>query len=239
MGRRPCLSPGRLAELSSCDLKAEWARRYGALAPALSPDLLRLGIGYKLQEQKQGGISRGTRSLLRQVAAQAEEGSAKPLPRKLNRKGASANDMLHLHATPKPVELCLDALLDLTLPGHRALDAFLGSGTTLIAAEKCGRVCCGIELDPWFVDVSVERWQNLVGAEAVLAEIHQLVNKASSGYLKAGKLLIEVVTQHAPQEAPDADSAEQTAYDFETILYHFQMQGHSGFASDEEEDGDD
>lgn len=83
MGRKPYVSLGQLAELPPEDLKAEWERRYGAPAPALSPDLLRLGIGYKLQEQKQGGISRGTRSLLRQVAAQAEEGSAKPLPRKL------------------------------------------------------------------------------------------------------------------------------------------------------------
>ena len=84
MGRRPYLSLGRLAELSPEDLKSEWARRYGTPAPALSPDLLRLGIGYKLQEQRLGGISRSTRSLLRQVAASGGEGGEKkPLPRKL------------------------------------------------------------------------------------------------------------------------------------------------------------
>ncbi|TXH18345.1 MAG: DUF2924 domain-containing protein [Gammaproteobacteria bacterium] len=84
MGRRPYVSLARLAELSAEDLKTEWARRYGAPAPALSPDLLRLGIGYKLQEQRQGGISRSTRTLLRQVAASGGEvGVKKPLPRKL------------------------------------------------------------------------------------------------------------------------------------------------------------
>jgi len=74
----------RLAELPAEALKAEWARRYGAPAPNLSPDLLRLGIGYKLQETKLGGVSRGTWTLLRQVAARAADGEkGKPLPRKL------------------------------------------------------------------------------------------------------------------------------------------------------------
>ena len=84
MGRRPYMSLERLAELPLEDLKAEWARRYGSSAPNLSIELLRLGIGYKLQERKLGGISRGTRSLLRQVAERAGENAAnKPMPRKL------------------------------------------------------------------------------------------------------------------------------------------------------------
>ena len=86
-----------------------------------------------------------------------------------NRSGSSANEMLHLHATPKPVELCVDAILDFTERGEVVLDAFLGSGTTLVAAEKSGRICRGIELDPGFVDVSVLRWQRLTGDEALLA----------------------------------------------------------------------
>ena len=60
--------------------------------------------------------------------------------------------MLHLHATPKPVELCQDAILDFTNRGDTVLDPFLGSGTTLIAAHRSGRRCLGIELDPKFVD---------------------------------------------------------------------------------------
>ncbi|MFZ5742911.1 MAG: DUF2924 domain-containing protein [Pseudomonadota bacterium] len=84
MGRRPYLTLGRLAELPPEDLRQEWARRYGAPAPNLSPELLRLGVGYKLQEQKSGGMSRGTRTLLRQVAAGMGEGAEKkPMPRKL------------------------------------------------------------------------------------------------------------------------------------------------------------
>lgn len=87
-----------------------------------------------------------------------------------NRRGSSANEMLHLHATPKPVELCVDGLLDVTDRGDLVLDAFLGSGTTLIAAEKSGRRCRGIELEPKFVDVSVVRWMQLTGLEPVLEE---------------------------------------------------------------------
>ena len=83
MGRKPYMTLGRLAELPPEDLKAEWARRFGAPAPALSPELLRLGIGYKLQEHRHGGLSRGTRTLLRQAAARTGEGGARPLPRKL------------------------------------------------------------------------------------------------------------------------------------------------------------
>lgn len=84
MGARRHLTLGRLADLSSEDLKSEWARRYGAPAPGLSPDLLRLGLGYRLQEQKLGGVSRSTRTLLRRVAVRGGQGDqGKPLPRKL------------------------------------------------------------------------------------------------------------------------------------------------------------
>lgn len=84
MARRPYVTLGRLTELPSEDLRNEWARRFGAPAPSLSPELLRLGIGCKLQEQKLGGLSRGTRTLLRQMPSRAGEGaSTKPMPRKL------------------------------------------------------------------------------------------------------------------------------------------------------------
>ncbi len=46
----------------------------------------------------------------------------------------------------------------------------MGSGTTLIAAETAGRVCLGVELNPAYVDVAIERWQSFTGQEAVLAE---------------------------------------------------------------------
>jgi DNA methylase len=55
-----------------------------------------------------------------------------------------------------------------TLPGEAVYDCFLGSGTTLIAAEQTGRVCLGVELDPKYVDVIIRRWQQYAGRQAVL-----------------------------------------------------------------------
>ena len=84
MARRPYVTLGRLTELPPEELRNEWARRFGAPAPLLSPELLRLGIGYKLQEQKYGGLRQSTRSLIRQVSDRGEGGErAKPMPRKL------------------------------------------------------------------------------------------------------------------------------------------------------------
>jgi DNA modification methylase len=97
-----------------------------------------------------------------------------------NRRGSSASEMLHLHATPKPVELCVDALLDVTNRGDLVLDAFLGSGTTLIAAEQCSRHCYGIELDPRFVDVTLERWMKLTGREPILAETDETFSEVAA-----------------------------------------------------------
>lgn len=84
MARHAYITLGRLAELPPEDLKVEWVRRFGAPAPHLSPDLLRLAIGYKLQEQKLGGLSRRTKALLLQVAGRGGEGTGtKVQPRKL------------------------------------------------------------------------------------------------------------------------------------------------------------
>lgn len=83
-GRRADLTLDQLAALTGAELGAEWARCYGAAAPNLPLELLRLGIAYKLQEAKLGGISRQARSLLRQVTARAGAGpDKKPMPRKL------------------------------------------------------------------------------------------------------------------------------------------------------------
>jgi DNA modification methylase len=56
-----------------------------------------------------------------------------------------------------------------TKRGELVYDRFLGSGTTLIAADQTGRVCYGLELDPKYVDVIIERWQGLSGKQATLA----------------------------------------------------------------------
>ena len=72
MGRRSYLTLERLGDMPPEELKHEWAHRFGSPAPSLSPVLLRLGIGYKLQEQKYGGLSRSTRTLLRRVSARGD-----------------------------------------------------------------------------------------------------------------------------------------------------------------------
>jgi DNA modification methylase len=66
-----------------------------------------------------------------------------------------------------------DAILDVTRRGDLVLDSFLGSGTTLMACERTGRRCLGLELDPLYVDVIVRRWQAYTGASARLAETSQ------------------------------------------------------------------
>jgi DNA modification methylase len=72
------------------------------------------------------------------------------------------------HPTQKPVELMRRPILNHLKRGELVYDAFLGSGTTLAAAELTERVCYGLELDPKYVDVVVERWQQLAGKEARL-----------------------------------------------------------------------
>jgi len=62
-----------------------------------------------------------------------------------------------------------DAFLDCSARGDIVLDSFLGSGTSILAAERTGRVCYGIEIDPVYVDVAIRRWQRLTGDRAVHA----------------------------------------------------------------------
>jgi len=84
--------------------------------------------------------------------------------------GSDARQGLQHHPTVKPVAMLGDALLDLTDRGEIVLDSFLGSGSTLIAAEKAGRICRGVELDPLYVDVIARRYQQVTGRPAVLEE---------------------------------------------------------------------
>src|SRR5580692_9846159 len=72
------------------------------------------------------------------------------------------------HPTQKPVELMRRPILNHTRRKELVYDPFLGSGTTLVAAELSNRVCLGMELDAKYVDVAVRRWQELTGKEAVL-----------------------------------------------------------------------
>lgn len=85
-------------------------------------------------------------------------------------RNAEDGDLLGAHPTPKPVALVADALLDVTARGDLVLDAFLGSAGTLMACERTGRVCRGIELDPLYVDLAIRRWQRHTGETAILEE---------------------------------------------------------------------
>jgi DNA modification methylase len=95
-------------------------------------------------------------------------------------------DLLALHPTPKPVALTADAIKDSTRRGALILDPFLGSGTAVIAAERAGRVCYGLELDPLYVDTLIRRWQRRTKREAIHVESGESfgvreVRKASQG----------------------------------------------------------
>jgi DNA modification methylase len=72
--------------------------------------------------------------------------------------------------TVKPTSMLEDALIDLTNHGEIVLDPFLGSGSNLIAAQNTGRVCCGVELDPLYVDVIIRRYEASTGIAAILAD---------------------------------------------------------------------
>ena len=72
------------------------------------------------------------------------------------------------HPTMKPIGLVVATLRNSTRRGDAVLDPFLGSGTTLIAAEQLGRRCIGLELDPAYAQVAIQRWQQLTGRRATL-----------------------------------------------------------------------
>jgi DNA modification methylase len=73
----------------------------------------------------------------------------------------------HGHPTPKPVEMISRLISAHSRPDDLIADPFLGSGTTLIAAEQLGRKCYGMEISPTYCDVIVKRWENLTGKKAV------------------------------------------------------------------------
>lgn len=115
---------------------------------------------------------------------------------------ASANSLrgsrredLALHPTVKPVAMVADALCDVSRKGERVLDAFLGSGTTLLAAERTGRRCHGVEYEPGYVDVAIERWSAMTGRSAVL--------EATGASFERVRARLEATTLAADAEATD------------------------------------
>jgi DNA modification methylase len=85
-------------------------------------------------------------------------------------RGGDEGNLLALHPTVKPVALVADAIRDCSQRRDVVLDAFLGSGTTVIAAQRTGRRCYGLEIDPLYVDTIIRRWQTFTGSAARHAE---------------------------------------------------------------------
>ena len=83
------------------------------------------------------------------------------------------------HPTQKPVALMRKPIRNHTVPGEMVYDPFLGSGTTLIAAEQTGRICLGCELDPKYSDVIIRRWQSFTGKEATLESDGRTFNEVA------------------------------------------------------------
>jgi hypothetical protein len=85
----------------------------------------------------------------------------------VNSFGKERDGLLAAHPTPKPVAMIADALRDVSKRGEYVVDPFLGSGSTLMAAEATGRICVGNELDGAYVDVAIRRWQKATGKAAI------------------------------------------------------------------------
>jgi DNA modification methylase len=104
--------------------------------------------------------------------------------RGMNSFGRDRDAALAAHPTVKPVLLVADAIRDCTRRGQIVLDTFLGSGSTLIAAEETGRLCVGCDLDPGYLDVCVRRWQARTRQDAVHAVSHRTFEEHAEAVLQ-------------------------------------------------------
>ena len=99
---------------------------------------------------------------------------------------SEGTDLLATHPTCKPVALIADAILDVTKRGDIVIDPFLGSGTTIIAAERVGRIAYGIELDPTYCDAIIRRFEALTGQQATLEDGQAFADVAAQRLSGAG-----------------------------------------------------
>ena len=123
----------------------------------------------------------------------------------LNTFGAGRMDDLAMHPTMKPVALVADAMRDCSRRGDIVLDLFMGSGTTIMAAERVGRRAYGLEIDPRYVDVAVRRWQAYTKRDAVLADTGQTFEEVCRGSQQDGGRAMNRVgcrKTGAPQKRP-------------------------------------
>jgi len=95
----------------------------------------------------------------------------------VNAFGEGREEALENHPTVKPVAMIADAIMDVTQHNDIVLDGFLGSGTTLLAAEQTGRRCYGVEIEPGYVDVTLQRWMKETGEIPIHAQTNLHFNE--------------------------------------------------------------
>ncbi len=122
----------------------------------------------------------------------------------VNSMRGSRREDLELHPTVKPVAMVADAICDVTWQGELVLDIFLGSGTSLIAAERVGRRFRGLDIDPAYVDLAMTRWSQITGGEPVLVHrdtINDITTEAAARGAAASSLASRVILPGAPGHA--------------------------------------
>jgi hypothetical protein len=138
-------------------------------------DAAGMGSFYRSQHELVFAFCKGDRGKYRNNIQLGKHGRYRtnvwryPCARAMSQSG-DEGDLLAMHPTVKPVSMIADALLDCSKRGEIVLDSFFGSGSTLLAAERVGRVCYGVEIEPRYVDLAIRRWQAITGEEAVLAD---------------------------------------------------------------------
>jgi len=128
----------------------------------------------------------------------------------VNSFGAGRDETLAMHPTVKPVGLVADAMRDCTSKGDIILDPFLGSGTTVMAAEKIGRRCFGLEFEPAFVDVAIRRWQAYTSCDAILEGDGRTFDEITEERLKASE--VPALSTSPTALSPDAIDPEAEAW---------------------------
>jgi DNA modification methylase len=124
----------------------------------------------------------------------------------VNSFGNGRDEALAVHPTVKPVRLVADAILDGSRRGDLVLDGFAGSGTTLLAAERTGRIGAGLEIDPRYVDAALRRIAEHAGLEAVLAASGQTFAEVAAE--RGGE---SEPAEDAPRGEPDSEREEAGA----------------------------
>ena len=157
-----CIDWGHIVELTvagrACDMRIETIAIWVKNNPVMGGGLYR--NGHEMVVVFRGGPEQAVNNI--------ERSNVWSYP-SLSAFGGNREEWLASHPSVKPITLISDVLRDITKRGDLVLDSFIGVGSTMMAAEETGRVCAGVELDPFYVDATVRRWQLATGGEATHA----------------------------------------------------------------------